>query len=356
MSQLEGATDAQIYLGPGASWLGPAIFALAALIYALATWFEARVDGGLPTLATLFKASAEKAELSTEVYAAIVTWRASALLLIGAGLVAILATGRSMWVGARRAWREVAVLAVLVALTMVIWKMVAPPSVLEQLGFLLADSNDEYLKQVGKMPYQMKSWAEIIGGLVGVGGAALIVLPATLDVKNLARRVQTLRLLTLRERRPVHGVDRSDLRGLFVDDPCHPHRRREQHRIDRRLYLSRWYLPFGIDVYADAGLSFFARWLGVGSCRPPTCRRSWRWLRERRPKRLARASRPFDHSGRGNSPGPAPCSLRSLLPRSRRSYFLLSQAKEFSCLQTVLPGLAAAARAPRAAGGSLANQ
>jgi hypothetical protein len=174
-----------VHLGSRATWIGPAIFAFAVLVYTLAMGFDSLLHENWNKL---FVGAADRPAM--DVVHLVLEWRALVLLLIGAGLGALAAASWSlyigMWAHRRQIQLQFYVFLVLVGILGLVYVLLAADQ-----GVLARLASNVH----GGLPNHVKIAAEIVAVLVGLGGAALLVLPGSLDATELRRRVHAHRLL-----------------------------------------------------------------------------------------------------------------------------------------------------------------
>ena len=186
-------------LGSRACWIGPTVYALAALAFTLLTFVELVATRSHPSLTVAAKAALGFVACTLEESLAFVQWRASVLLLSVAGLVA-LAAGVHALVQATRQ-RVVAVLAmVLIAGLTVgghyVLTFETSTSLMSQVVDLLRirSSNNEFGDLWG-LVLVPKRGAESIALVLGLAMASVLILPTLLTTEALAKRVRLLRRL-----------------------------------------------------------------------------------------------------------------------------------------------------------------
>ena len=162
--------------------------------------FEAYVASSRPGLVGIEHTSLSVLDFSTTEYVAHVEWRASVFLLIGAGLVALVFSVYTISRAARAHPLPVGVIAgIAVAFASLVYSLIDqenPVSFLAQLvGLLESESQRLANADLRTLAFLPRRAAELSAIAIGVAAASVVVLPRTVEARELARRVRTLRVL-----------------------------------------------------------------------------------------------------------------------------------------------------------------
>ncbi|MCB9831636.1 MAG: hypothetical protein H6807_04105 [Planctomycetes bacterium] len=196
------AVGPAIELGPAGAWLGPKLYLVALAVFVAAVLFEARAASAFGVRSLLGDLEHQSESTSTTRLAtSFLAWRSAMLLLIGVALGSAGLAARQILLGARR-HRRAAFVLVASALALGLFTasmfgtMTEPSSFLKALTMLVAESRPG-LRENGLVGLMVlpKRCAELLAAVVGVGMAAIMILPARLDLPTLRAAIRALRLM-----------------------------------------------------------------------------------------------------------------------------------------------------------------
>ena len=186
-------------LGPWAPWFGVGVYALAALTFSLIAaveWFAIRSH---PTLVEAAAKAFGFTACSLEESFAFVQWRASVLLLSLAGLGALVVGLHAVVRATRQRLVPVAIMALTAGLTVLVHALLnseTSTSLLSQVIDLLQERRSSgEIGELKSLVFPPKRAAEFVALILGVAMASVLILPSSLTIEELAKRVQVLRRL-----------------------------------------------------------------------------------------------------------------------------------------------------------------